>query len=156
MTTMPEAINHPPRIVLNLINRFDLCKEAWSSTGSAAASNPSRVVVRVVIRALVSLCKRKNCVTATPMLAKASDVRSHARNVRSLARWSRATAPSFLSLTDPKKVRIAILCVYVYMSVLVSRCSVRIASNSEMINECRIKLMKKKKDKKKSSTPRRY
>lgn len=45
--------------------------------------------------------RRKSCVTAMPMEAKARDVRSQARNVRSSARWSRATLPLLSNSTLP-------------------------------------------------------
>lgn len=43
------------------------------------------------------LLRRKSWVMAMPMEAKASEVRSQARKVRSRARWSRATEPRFSS-----------------------------------------------------------
>lgn len=48
-----------------------------------------------------ALFRRKSCVTAIPIEAKAREVRIQARKVRSNARWSRATLPLFSSSRLP-------------------------------------------------------
>lgn len=48
-----------------------------------------------------ALFRRKSCVTAMPIEAKAREVRIQARKVRSNARWSRATLPLFSSSRLP-------------------------------------------------------
>lgn len=65
----------------------------------ATNSDPITVETRLVNPSEFSATRRNSWVKAIPALLKVRLVRSHARNVRSFARWSRATLAVFWSFT---------------------------------------------------------
>lgn len=65
--------------------------------------NPKPLLMRrSILDSPLLLLNFNNCVTPTPTDAKLNEVRSHARKVRSEAKWSRATDPVFSRRSDPK------------------------------------------------------
>ena len=65
--------------------------------------NPKPLLMRRSISdSPLLLLNFNNCATPTPTEAKLKEVRSHARKVRSEAKWSRATEPVFSRRSDPK------------------------------------------------------